>query len=407
MSQHDFVIANAGGAPVRADINDAIQALASLSLGATAPATTYAGMYWLDTTLHVLKQRNEANSAWRIVNRADAEGVLAKTANYTVQVRDFGKLIDATSGTWTLTLPPAATVTDGFFFDLRNSGAGIITVDPDSSETIDGVATLAVPPNESFRVMSNGTLWRTIGRSAVASSNAVPALSPDGIVKYVTAATVDIDADYCVVADSLGNTVRLPAINLTANVGSAGANGLDTGAEGSSRFYFIYVIYNGTTVAALLSESASAPTLPSGYTYKALVGFIRNDGSSNFVRTWINARKVTFADTNVLNAVAVAVAGTYQSLDISAVVPAIARTVGGIFGASASPSLTQAYAIAGSPNGEGKVLANPHSFSGAPFESFEKGTSFDGVPLITPQTIYWTSNLTTASSRINISKCTF
>ena len=47
----------------------------------------------------------------------------------------------------------------------------------------------------------------------------------------------------------------------------------------------MWVIYNGTTVAGLLSTSASAPTLPSGYTYKARVGWVRTDGSSNLWRT--------------------------------------------------------------------------------------------------------------------------
>ena len=40
-------------------------------------------------------------------------GVLTKTAAYTVAVADDGKVIVATSGTWTLTLPAAATAGDG------------------------------------------------------------------------------------------------------------------------------------------------------------------------------------------------------------------------------------------------------------------------------------------------------
>ena len=48
MSQNDMSIANAVGATVRADINSALQALASSSKGATAPSTPYAGQLWIE-----------------------------------------------------------------------------------------------------------------------------------------------------------------------------------------------------------------------------------------------------------------------------------------------------------------------------------------------------------------------
>jgi hypothetical protein len=64
MSQNDFVIANDTAANVRADINLALQALASQSSGATAPATTYANMLWYDTATNFLYMRSEADDAW-------------------------------------------------------------------------------------------------------------------------------------------------------------------------------------------------------------------------------------------------------------------------------------------------------------------------------------------------------
>lgn len=67
MSQHDFDIANDDantGLSMRAAINAALQALASLSSGATEPTTTYAYQLWADTTSGLLKQRNAANDAW-------------------------------------------------------------------------------------------------------------------------------------------------------------------------------------------------------------------------------------------------------------------------------------------------------------------------------------------------------
>ncbi len=67
MPQHDFEITNAdakGGLAFRAAVNAALQALATLSSGATEPTTPYAYQHWADTTTGLLKIRNAVNSAW-------------------------------------------------------------------------------------------------------------------------------------------------------------------------------------------------------------------------------------------------------------------------------------------------------------------------------------------------------
>ena len=64
MSQHDFDIANQTAPNARADINNALKALASVSSGASAPSTTYANMLYYNTTDNILYKRNEADSAW-------------------------------------------------------------------------------------------------------------------------------------------------------------------------------------------------------------------------------------------------------------------------------------------------------------------------------------------------------
>ena len=64
MSQHDGNIANSDGLTVRGDINNALAALMSNNSGATAPSTTFAYMWWPDTTTGLMKQRNAADSDW-------------------------------------------------------------------------------------------------------------------------------------------------------------------------------------------------------------------------------------------------------------------------------------------------------------------------------------------------------
>ena len=71
MATHDYVIANASGAAVRADLNNALAAIVSNNSSTTEPATTYAYMWWADTTSDQLKQRNAANDGWVTVRELD------------------------------------------------------------------------------------------------------------------------------------------------------------------------------------------------------------------------------------------------------------------------------------------------------------------------------------------------
>jgi len=66
MAQHDYVLENASGALFRQDLNNALKAIAENNMGATAPTTTYAGMWWLDTSTSpaTLRIRNNVNTAW-------------------------------------------------------------------------------------------------------------------------------------------------------------------------------------------------------------------------------------------------------------------------------------------------------------------------------------------------------
>ena len=93
---------------------------------------------------------------------------------------------------------------------------------------------------------------------------------------------VDIDADKLTVFDSNDLWVVLSSINLTADITASGVNGLDTSIEANDTWYYVWLIYNWTTKASLLSTSFSAPIMPTGYTYKKLIGAVRNENTGNF-----------------------------------------------------------------------------------------------------------------------------
>lgn len=71
MAEHDYVIANDTAAQVRADINNALSAIVSNNSKSSEPSTTFAYMWWYDTTTNILKIRNSADDAWISVANFD------------------------------------------------------------------------------------------------------------------------------------------------------------------------------------------------------------------------------------------------------------------------------------------------------------------------------------------------
>ena len=76
MATHDYDIANGTGAAVRADLNNALAAIVSNNSSASAPTSTFAYMWWADTTDNVLKMRNSANNGWITLQQLDGTMLL-------------------------------------------------------------------------------------------------------------------------------------------------------------------------------------------------------------------------------------------------------------------------------------------------------------------------------------------
>ena len=104
MSQHDFNIANQTAPSFRTDLNNALQALATLSSGASAPSTTFANMLWYDTTNNILKMRSEADDAWISIGYLDqsvnAFRILDDTQVTNTSGTQTGLLGDQATATW-------------------------------------------------------------------------------------------------------------------------------------------------------------------------------------------------------------------------------------------------------------------------------------------------------------------
>ena len=81
-----------------------------------------------------------------------------------------------------------------------------------------------------------------------------------------------ITCDSILLANTSGVLIKVDNVNVTLDATTTGLNGLDTGSLAVTKFYYIYIINNGSTTGAIASLSSTSPTLPSGYTYKARVG---------------------------------------------------------------------------------------------------------------------------------------
>ncbi len=206
-----------------------------------------------------------------------------------------------------------------------------------------------------------------------------------------TATTVTITADELILEDSSNNKVTVRSVSRTPAITSSGANGLDTGAEASGTWYYIWIIRKSSdgTTDSLLSASSTAPTLPAGYDQKALVGAVRNDGSSNFVDFIQNGRNVSYMPAQA------AASGTpgllsWTTLDISAYVPsALSKRVKGSIGAQVGANCC-------ATNDSAQAVDNGTNYEVLTATSNSGATQFD-FQILTADTIYWAGGSNSAT----------
>lgn len=426
-------------------VNEALSALST-----TASSNTPAGTDNIGTELddHLRDIKKNVRYASNLPAQA------AKITAYTVVATDHNTLlqVDASASAVTVTLLAAATAGDGFKIGVKKLDAvNTVTVDGNASETIDGSVTTALTTQYRVKTLvCDGTNWKiksdydfnpTSGlmtdvfttrgdllRAGVAGAEERLALGTvdkyvrsDGtdsvwsypplitqnvlaphknlVCKYVTAATVDIDADNILLLDSAGGAFNAASVNLTLNLASSGALGLDTGAEAISTWYHLWVLAkrDGTITGVFSVATAFASvTKPTDYVYGGYVGTIYNDSGSNFDFMHQVGKNVNAEDKSALSGGSSA---TYASVNLAAIVPSTATSVGGYIGSADSGSGSGQITVAPSNNANDHGMVRSSSRSGtvggeiSPFE----------LTLETAQTIYYLVGVTD-SGDINITK---
>jgi len=80
----------------------------------------------------------------------------------TIVAGDKGNIVEATSGSFTLAFTAAATLANGFWCIIYNSGTGDVTLDPNSTEQIDGLTSWVLYPGGSIIVSCTGSAFESV-----------------------------------------------------------------------------------------------------------------------------------------------------------------------------------------------------------------------------------------------------
>lgn len=191
------------------------------------------------------------------------------------------------------TLPgTGAPLANGWFAFVQNvdaTGADVIGVGAGGTINQGNLTgSIIIMPGETWAIYSQGVGVYNAFRLAGAVLAAPPTKSSFKNLSsaWASTTTVTMAADEVMVEDASGNTRRLSAFSKTVNSAASGAGGLDTGSIANATFYYIYAIFNPSTNTQniLMSASATAPTLPSGYTFASgPLSVALTDGSAHFL----------------------------------------------------------------------------------------------------------------------------
>ncbi len=179
----------------------------------------------------------------------------------------------------------------------------------------------------------------------------------------------------------------------TVDMTAAGFGGLDVGTAENSTWYYIFAVSDGSEAVLLASKSATAPTVPVGYPYRALIGVIYNKSDGNLKVSRQIDRRVFYElalNTDLVN-LNVGTAGAWYTENISAYVPPIATMVHGNAGTRNS-ALSCGIVLAGSSAGLGQCYLLL-SDTGGGLDNWSICAPFE-VPVVTAQRLYYRSGAT-------------
>jgi len=255
---------------------------AKLNLASVAQDVTLAGTNVLSGATTISGALTLSNALTMTAkNISEAKGANVASATTTECYVADGNYIHITGTTTITSLGTAAQagdcrtiVFDGALILTHNATSLILPTGANITTVAGDTAVIRAETTANTRVVS----YTRADGTPVANVTSTPSgIYKNLIVQQITVSTVDVNADELVLADASGSKVTLSSVDLTADITESGVNGRDTGAE-SDGWWYVWVIYNGTTTASLLSLATTIGTitLPEGYTYASIVGAAYN-----------------------------------------------------------------------------------------------------------------------------------
>lgn len=157
-------IANQGFPATRADLNNALQALASNNSGTSAPSTTFANQWWYDTANNKLYIRNEANNAWIQVAVLDQTNAEWQITTGVIQAKDSdGLALKTDDGTTRLFIKDS----DGSIGIGTSSPASALHLESDTPVITlrdDSAYSVGTGPYVQFQGLDSGGTNRNFGQ---------------------------------------------------------------------------------------------------------------------------------------------------------------------------------------------------------------------------------------------------
>lgn len=86
---------------------------------------------------------------------------------------------------------------------------------------------------------------------------------------------VSVTIDAIILSDTNGYSVVERDVSGTCDISTSGAGGLDTGSPAAATWYYLWCIGGNRVPNFVFSTSLTEPTLPTGYTFFALLGAYR------------------------------------------------------------------------------------------------------------------------------------
>jgi hypothetical protein len=275
-----------------------------------------------------------------------------KTAAYTVVAGDLGKIINCTSGTFTVSLTAAATLGAGFVCTIWNTSIvsnDVITIDPNASESLDYCNTKKLRSGEGFSIISDGVNWQTDNKKPM-----------KGYAENFS--------------------------NLSAGAIASGSYGVRIGSEGSSTGDQAYAIGHQAIASSTDSYSIGRSCTASGYASHSIGNSCT--AASNY-STALGTNSAASGSVTATGAGAMALGGSYAS-GVNSFAAAIGNNTstygtGGLgsiaMGVNSKATTTNAVAIGSSSTASGVMATALGNATASGERSFAVGYGWQGNTL--------------------------